>query len=307
MNVVVVSNRVARAKPDEPLAGGLAAALLPMVRDSGAIWVGSNGPSSDTTPSHDFLPKWKRSALARSRPSTCRPNTIAAFTKASPIRRCGRRCIRAPISSMSPRKTTSPTARSTLSWHELWCASIRRKRYSGFRTIIEDRQNFEDSSCAINVVDGTAASHWGLTQLASRPFPDRHRRRGIRHARDQGDNRQKWRGCAEGPHGAACLSWAWIASIIRRDLPSSAYAPLTACSKMPGLTMCHMLLAGRRAVARQYQSHRRAENGTRGPRRWRTAAMAKSTGTPVRYINKGFSQLTLAGFYEPRGPGDAAA
>ena len=47
MNVVVVSNRVARAKPDEPLAGGLAAALLPMVRDSGAIWVGSSGQSGD--------------------------------------------------------------------------------------------------------------------------------------------------------------------------------------------------------------------------------------------------------------------
>ncbi len=49
MAVVVVSNRVARAKPDEPLAGGLAAALLPMVRDSGAIWVGSSGQSSDGT------------------------------------------------------------------------------------------------------------------------------------------------------------------------------------------------------------------------------------------------------------------
>src|SRR5262249_10913091 len=47
VNVVVVSNRVARAKPDEPLAGGLAAALLPMVRDSGAIWVGSSGQSGD--------------------------------------------------------------------------------------------------------------------------------------------------------------------------------------------------------------------------------------------------------------------
>ena len=50
MNVVVVSNRVARAKPDEPMAGGLAAALLPMVRDSGAIWVGSSGQSGDGSP-----------------------------------------------------------------------------------------------------------------------------------------------------------------------------------------------------------------------------------------------------------------
>ncbi len=36
VNVVVVSNRVAQAKPDEPIAGGLAAALIPMVRESGA-------------------------------------------------------------------------------------------------------------------------------------------------------------------------------------------------------------------------------------------------------------------------------
>ena len=41
MNLVVVSNRVARAKKDEPLAGGLAAALLPVVKKSGAIWVGA--------------------------------------------------------------------------------------------------------------------------------------------------------------------------------------------------------------------------------------------------------------------------
>ena len=43
MNVVVVSNRIARARSDDPIAGGLAAALLPAVRDFGAIWVGSSG------------------------------------------------------------------------------------------------------------------------------------------------------------------------------------------------------------------------------------------------------------------------
>ena len=53
MNVVVVSNRVARARPDEPLAGGLAAALLPMVRDSGAIWVGSSDVAGDATQTRD--------------------------------------------------------------------------------------------------------------------------------------------------------------------------------------------------------------------------------------------------------------
>ena len=43
MNLVVVSNRVARAKANEPMTGGLAAALLPVIEKSGAIWVGSSG------------------------------------------------------------------------------------------------------------------------------------------------------------------------------------------------------------------------------------------------------------------------
>lgn len=47
MNLVVVSNRVARANPTEPMTGGLAAALLPVVEKSGAIWVGSSGRLRD--------------------------------------------------------------------------------------------------------------------------------------------------------------------------------------------------------------------------------------------------------------------
>lgn len=47
VNLVVVSNRVARAKPNEPMTGGLAAALLPVVEKSGAIWVGSSGRVRD--------------------------------------------------------------------------------------------------------------------------------------------------------------------------------------------------------------------------------------------------------------------
>jgi len=41
--IVVVSNRVARMEADEPIAGWLASALLPVVRNSGAVWVGSSG------------------------------------------------------------------------------------------------------------------------------------------------------------------------------------------------------------------------------------------------------------------------
>src|ERR1700760_4341889 len=47
MNLVVVSNRVARANASEPMTGGLAAALLPVVEKSGAIWVGSSGRVRD--------------------------------------------------------------------------------------------------------------------------------------------------------------------------------------------------------------------------------------------------------------------
>jgi trehalose 6-phosphate synthase len=43
VSIIIVSNRVARPKPDMPIEGGLAAALLPAVRHAGAIWVGSSG------------------------------------------------------------------------------------------------------------------------------------------------------------------------------------------------------------------------------------------------------------------------
>src|SRR5215469_12127675 len=47
VSLVVVSNRVARGKANEPMTGGLAAALLPVVEKSGAIWVGSSGRVRD--------------------------------------------------------------------------------------------------------------------------------------------------------------------------------------------------------------------------------------------------------------------
>jgi trehalose 6-phosphate synthase len=43
MSVIVVSNRVAQPSADGPMVGGLAAALLPAVRRSGAIWLGASG------------------------------------------------------------------------------------------------------------------------------------------------------------------------------------------------------------------------------------------------------------------------
>ena len=54
MSLVVVSNRVARGKANEPMTGGLAAALLPVVEKSGAIWVGSSGRVRDGVQKEPF-------------------------------------------------------------------------------------------------------------------------------------------------------------------------------------------------------------------------------------------------------------
>jgi trehalose 6-phosphate synthase len=55
MRLIVVSNRVACPKGDEPIDGGLAAALLPAVKTSGAIWVGSSGRLSDPGDKESFV------------------------------------------------------------------------------------------------------------------------------------------------------------------------------------------------------------------------------------------------------------
>jgi len=54
VNLVVISNRVSRATVNEPMTGGLAAALLPVVEKSGAIWVGSSGRVRDGTQKEPF-------------------------------------------------------------------------------------------------------------------------------------------------------------------------------------------------------------------------------------------------------------
>src|SRR3977135_3373625 len=54
VNLVVVSNRVARGRASERMTGGLAAALLPVVEKSGAIWVGSSGRVRDGAQKEPF-------------------------------------------------------------------------------------------------------------------------------------------------------------------------------------------------------------------------------------------------------------
>ena len=57
MSLILVSNRVARPNPNEPINGGLAAALLPAVTASGAIWVGSSGRFTESTDKREAFAK----------------------------------------------------------------------------------------------------------------------------------------------------------------------------------------------------------------------------------------------------------
>src|SRR6187397_3231279 len=54
MTLIVVSNRVARPAADEPIEGGLAAALLPAVQTCGAIWVGASQRPQDESVKESF-------------------------------------------------------------------------------------------------------------------------------------------------------------------------------------------------------------------------------------------------------------
>ena len=98
VTVVVVSNRIARAKTDEPVAGGLAAALIPMVKESGAIWVGSSGQTSDYAASRDCFSQIEplgTGALATvDMPTQTLSQLLRGFRQ---FGACGRRCIRARI------------------------------------------------------------------------------------------------------------------------------------------------------------------------------------------------------------------
>jgi trehalose 6-phosphate synthase len=347
---VVVSNRVARASPDEPLAGGLAAALLPMVRDSGAIWVGSSGEPSDTSDTRDFakiealgsgalatvdMPAkhyrgyyegFANSALwpaLHSRPdliqvtaedytSYCEINAFMArallrfnspeavfwiqdyhfLTLGAELRHLS---IERPLgfflhTPWADRRTMSAVPHSA----DLADAMLAYDLI-GFQTV-EDRQNFEDflrDAFEINVVDGMVASHWGLTQLATFPI-------GI----DVEEFSSRATKAITRPEVARLresLQGKLVLGVDRLDYSKGLANRLRAFDRMlenePDLKRQVSLLQVAVPSRGNIKAYRelKAElaglvgevNGRHGEVDW----------TPVRYLNKGFSQLTLAGFY----------
>jgi trehalose 6-phosphate synthase len=357
MSVVVVSNRVARAKPDEPLAGGLAAALLPMVHDSGAIWVGSSGQPSEASENRDFakiealgagalatvdIPAkhyrgyyegFANSALwpaLHSRPdliqvsaedyaSYCEVNAFMAralvrfnapeamfwvqdyhfLTLGAELRHLG---IERPLGFF----LHTPWAdRSTMAAVP-HCAELADAMLAydliGFQTV-EDRLNFEDylrSSLEMNVVDGTVASQWGLTQLATFPigidveeFSSRATKAMVR------PEMSRLRDSLQGAK--------LVFGVDRLDYSKGLANRLRAFDRMldiePGFKRTVSLLQVAVPSRGNIKAYRELKselaglvgdiNGRHGEVDW----------TPVRYLNKAFSQLTLAGFYRIAGVG----
>jgi trehalose 6-phosphate synthase len=350
VTVVVVSNRVARVQAEEPVAGGLAAALLPMVRDSGAIWVGSSGqPSEGTRDSFARIEPLGTGALAtvdmpgkyyqgyyegfansalwpalHSRPDLihvtaddyncyCEINAFMAralvrfntpeavfwiqdyhfLSLGADMRRLG---IERPLGFFLHTPWADRRTMTAVPHHAELVQAMLAYDLLGFQTV-EDRQNFQDylqSEMGLNVVDGTVASDWGLTQLATFPIGIDVEEFSSRAAKSVG--RSEVARLRDSLNGARL-----VLGVDRLDYSKGLANRVRAFDRMleiePGLKREVTLLQVAVPSRGNIKAYRdlKAElgalvgeiNGRHGEVDW----------MPIRYLNKGFSQLTLAGFY----------
>lgn len=350
MSVIVVSNRVSRAKTDGPVTGGLAAALLPMVRDSGAIWVGSSGQAGDATgdpfariealgtgelatvnlpPMHyrNYYEGFANSVLwpaVHTRPDLIRGGAddyasyreVNAFMARALLRFNGpdavfwiqdyhfltlgaelrRLDVSCPLGFFLHTPWADRRTMAAVPHHVDLVEAMLAFDLIGFQTV-DDRQNFEDylqSELGLSVVDGTVASEWGLTQLATFPIGidfEEFSRRATKAA-----------GLPEVARLRASLQSARLAlGVDRLDYSKGITNRMSAFDRMlemePSLKRAVSLLQVAVPSRGNIRAYRELKtelstlvgeiNGRHGEADW----------TPIRYLNKGFSQLTLAGFY----------
>jgi trehalose 6-phosphate synthase len=351
VNVVVVSNRVARAKPDEPLAGGLAAALLPMVRDSGAIWVGSSGVTGDAAQTRDFakIEALGKGALAtvdmparhyrgyyegfansalwpalHSRPDLIRVaeddytsyREINAFMARALLRfnspeaafwiqdyhfltlgaELRRLEVNRPIGFFLHTPWADRRAFAAVPHHAELAEAMLAYDLIGFQTV-EDRRNFEDylqSELALSIVDGTVASQWGLTQLATFPIGIDVDEFSARAAKAV--NRPEVKRLRDSLQGTKL-----VLGVDRLDYSKGIANRMRAFDRMldlePALKREVSLLQvavpsrGNIKAYRELKTELAALVGEINGRQ------SEVDWTPIRYLNKAFSQLMLAGFY----------
>jgi trehalose 6-phosphate synthase len=351
VRVIVVSNRVARVEPDDPIAGGLAAALLPVIKDSGAIWVGSSGQATDAAQARDFakieslgagalvtvdIPAkhyrgyyegFANSALwpaLHSRPDLIhvtgddytsyreinalmarallrfnRPD--AAFwihdyhflTLGAELRRLE---VNRPLGLFLHTPWADRRTFVAVPHHAELAQAMLAYDLIGFQTV-DDCHNFEDYlqvALGLKVIDGTVASKWGVTRLAAFPIGidvDDFSARAIKAVR-----RPEVVRLSESLHGAKL-----VVGVDRLDYSKGLANRMRAIDRVlemePSLKGKVSLLQvavpsrGNIKAYRELKTELAALigeiNGHHGEVDW----------MPIRYLNKGFSQLTLAGFY----------
>jgi trehalose 6-phosphate synthase len=352
VTVIVVSNRVMRAKSDEPVTGGLAAALIPIVKDSGAIWVGSSGETVDAANSQDSIARIEtlgRGALAtvdmpakhyrgyyegfansalwpalHSRPDLIQVTTdeyasyreINAFMARALLRFTGpdavfwiqdyhflplgaemrRLRIGRPIGFFLHTPWADRRTIAAVPNHADLVGAMLAYDLIGFQTD-EDRQNFEDYlqyELGIGVVEGTVASAQGMTQLATFPIGidvEEFSARASRAATRADVVRLR----------ASMQDAKLVLGVDRLDYSKGLTNRVRAFDRMieiePQLKRTVSMLQVAVVTRASIHAYRDLKtelaaligevNGRHGEVDW----------TPIRYLNRSFSQLTLAGFY----------
>ncbi len=351
MNVIVVSNRVARAKSDEPVAGGLAAALIPVVKESGAIWVGSSGHAGDGQIKDTFatIESLGAGALATvDLPAKHYAGYYEGFANSAlwpalhsraDLIRVGTddyKCYRA-VNAFMARALMRFNNAEAMFWiqdyhflalgaelrrlnvtrpigfflHTPWAdrhtmaavphhAELVREMLAydliGFQTV-EDRQRFEDylrAELGLIAVDGTVATSWGWTQLATFPIGidvDEFAARA-----NKAVSRPDVVRLRESLNGAKL-----VLGVDRLDYSKGLANRMRALDRMleieppfkrnVSLLQVAVPTRGNIRVYRELKAELATLvseiNGRHGEVDW----------MPIRYLNKAFSQLALAGFY----------
>ena len=350
MSVIVVSNRVARAKTDEPISGGLASALIPMVKESGAIWVGSSGHAGDTAresfakiealgsgalatvdmPAKHYSGYYEgfaNSALwpaLHSRPDLIQVTAdeyasyreVNAFMARALLRFTGpealfwvqdyhfltlgaelrRLDIRRPIGFFLHTPWAERSTMAALPNHSDLVAAMLAYDLIGFQTD-DDRHNFEDyleSELGLQVTDGSVNSPYGFTRLATFPIGidvDEFAKRATKAIVRPEISRLR-----------ASLQGAKLAlGVDRLDYSKGLSNRMRAFDRLfdlePSLKRAVSLLQVAVPTRGNIRAYRELKtelaalvgevNGRHGEVDW----------SPVRYLNKGFAQSTLAGFY----------
>jgi len=350
MSLIVVSNRVARPKADEPMAGGLAAALLPAVRTSGAIWVGASSRLLDagdkdfaeiealgtgavamvdlpkahyagyyegfansalwpvlhsrtdlirTTVDHYHSYREVNACMARALLRFVRPDALFwvhdyhFLTLGEELRRLG---IDQPIGFFLHTPFPSRHVILSLPNHRELARAMLSYDVIGFQTD-QDLRNFADylqHELGQTVVDNAVLTERGLARLASFPI-------GI-DVKAFAERATKAVALPEVSRLRSSLQGAQLViGVDRVDYSKGLDNRLRAFDRMlelepnlkRGVSLLQIAVPSRCQIDTYRTLHHELStlvgeiNGRHGEVDW----------TPIRYLNKGYSQLTLAGFY----------